>query len=371
MSFSGKKTFALAFVFSLLVFSSVAAGSAALSAFTEGCKAYSRGDWDSSVFLLKKATAYSEFDTADTNYMLITAEIYSGDKKSALAEADLFLSKFPLSMYIPRVLYVKGKLLYNLGAYEESAVTLSDFCNRYPGNDLYPSALFYIAEDLYEGCKYDESEALYERIVSDYPDCDKVPAAQYRLDSIAQRSREEKLLYLLKQTGEEYLAAKEDYEKQLRLYNSEAVSTTRDRLVDAQQRNRDLEEQIEDLKNQIAELKEEQALKAEEEIQLRNALEASENARALATAAAETAAADAAALEAQHKAELEQAAAAAEERATAERLAAEEKAAEQKLAEKAAEEAAAEEKAASEYSEELQQLKDKARLIQLLLDLEN
>ena len=85
------------------------------------------------------------------------------------------------------------------------------------------------------------------------------------METIAQRSREEKLLYLLKQTGEEYLAAKEDYEKQLRLYNSEAINTTRERLLDSQQKNQELEEQIRDLENQIAELKAEQQARSDQE----------------------------------------------------------------------------------------------------------
>ena len=85
------------------------------------------------------------------------------------------------------------------------------------------------------------------------------------MESIAQRSREEKLLYLLKQTGEEYLAAKEDYEKQLRLYNSEAINSTREKLVDSQQKNKELEEQIRDLETQIAELKAEQEARSDQE----------------------------------------------------------------------------------------------------------
>ena len=113
--------------------------------------------------------------------------------------------------------------------------------------------------------EYDEAETLYERIITQYPQSDKVSASQFRMESIAQRSREEKLLYLLKQTGEEYLAAKEDYEKQLRLYNSEAINTTRERLVDSQRKNQELEEQIRDLENQIAELKAEQEARSDEE----------------------------------------------------------------------------------------------------------
>ena len=160
---------------------------------------------------------------------------------------------------------MRGKLLYSLGDYEKAIIVLSDFCHQNESSELYPSALFYIAESLYAGYKYDEAETLYEGILTQYPDSDKVSASQFRMESIAQRSREEKLLYLLKQTGEEYLAAKEDYEKQLRLYNSEAINTTRERLVDAQQKNKELEEQIRDLETQIAELKAEQEARSDQE----------------------------------------------------------------------------------------------------------
>ena len=66
-------------------------------------------------------------------------------------------------------------------------------------------------------------------------------------------------------TFEEYLAAKEDYEKQLRLYNSEAINTTRERLLDSQAKNQELEEQIRDLENQIAELKAEREARSDQE----------------------------------------------------------------------------------------------------------
>lgn len=240
------------------------AGESASAAYLEGCKAFSRGDWNSAVFLLKKAASYQENYTPDTFYMLISAEIYAEDNKTALGECDDFLKVFPDSIYVPRIQYMKGKLLYTLGEYEKSIIVLSDFCHRNEENELYPSALFYIAECLYTDYKYDEAEAIYERIVTQYPANEKVASAQYRIENIAQRSREEKLLYLLKQTGEEYLSAKEDYEKQLKLYNSEAINTTRDRLLDAQQKNKDLEEQIKELENQIEELKAEQEKQAAE-----------------------------------------------------------------------------------------------------------
>lgn len=256
------KTFLL---ISLLIFSgSLFASEASSAAYVEGCRAFSRGEWSSAVFLLKQAASYPENVNPDTYYMLIAAEIYADDNKAALGDCDDFLKMFPESLYVPRIQYMKGKILYSLGDYEKSIIVLSDFCHRNEESDLYPLALFYIAECLFNDYKYEEAESIYERIVTQFPSCEKVSAAQYRIDNIAQKSREEKLLYLLKQTGEEYLAAKEDYEKQLRLYNSEAINTTRERLLDAQQKNRDLEEQISELENQIAELKAEKEIQAQD-----------------------------------------------------------------------------------------------------------
>ncbi|MBO4857261.1 MAG: hypothetical protein J5527_01945 [Treponema sp.] len=250
--------------FMLTCGSTAFASESASAAYLEGCKAFSRGEWSSAVFLLKKAASYTENNNPDTFYMLIAAEIYAEDYRTALSDCDDFMKVFIDSIYIPRIQYMKGKVLYSLGEYEKSIVVLSDFCHRNEDDELYPLALFYIAECLFTDYKYEEAEAIYERIVVSYPSCEKVAAAQYRIENIAQRSREEKLLYLLKQTGEEYLAAKEDYEKQLRLYNSEAINTTRERLADAQQKNRDLEEQIAELEAQINTLKEEKELQAQQ-----------------------------------------------------------------------------------------------------------
>lgn len=241
------------------VFMYAMASESAASAFVEACKSYSRGDWTDAKFMLKKAVSYKENLNPDTYYMLIMAEVYDGDNKTALDDCNFFLENFPDSLYYPRVYYQKGKLLYLLGEYEKCVVVLSDFCHLYDEDEMYSHALFYIGESLFAGYKYDEAGAIYERIVTEYPESPKTPAAQYRLETILQRGREEKLLYLLKQTGEEYLAAKEEYERQLRLYNSEAVDSTRQKLTAAQARNESLEKQVNELELEIAALKNNQA----------------------------------------------------------------------------------------------------------------
>ena len=249
-----KKGVVAAFV-CLFVSGFISASESAVSAFVEACKAYSRGDWSDAKFMLRKSVSYKENLNPDTYYMLISAEVYDGDNKNALDDCNFFLENFPDSMYYSRVYYQKGKLLYSLGEYEKCIIVLSDYCHRYEKDDLYSFALFYIGESLFAGYKYDEAGSIYERIVTEFPESPKTPAAQYRLETILQRGREEKLLYLLKQTGEEYLAAKEDYERQLRLYNSEAVDSTRKRLAAAQTRNDELENKVKALEMEIESLK--------------------------------------------------------------------------------------------------------------------
>ena len=249
-----KKNIAVAALLGILSFTGFASESAQM-AFVEGCKAYSQGDWTSAKFMLKKAVSYPENLTSDTYYMLISAEVNAGDDRSALDDCNIYLENFPDSIYYPRICYQKGKVLYNLGEYEKSIIALSDFCHQNEESDLYSYALFYIGESLFAGYKYSDAAAIYERIVTEFPDSPKASAAQYRIDSISQRQREEKLLYLLKQTGEEYLSAKEEYEKQLRQYNSDSINNTRQKLVETQARNEELERQVADLEMQLAAMK--------------------------------------------------------------------------------------------------------------------
>lgn len=249
-----KKIISLVFVF-VSVFSLCFASESGSYAFVEGCQAYAQGDWENARYLLKKAVSYPEYSNPDSYYMLISAEMSANDYKTALNDCNLYLKMFDNTIYDSRINYLKGKILFNLSEYDKAVLVLSDFCHQYEKDDMYSYALFYIAESLYADYKYDEAKAVYQRIVNEYPDSQKMTAAQYRIDSISQRGREEKLLYLLKQTGEEYLSAKEDYEKQLRLYNSDPVSSAKSKLTASQKKNTELEAQIKDLENEIAALK--------------------------------------------------------------------------------------------------------------------
>ena len=263
----GKKFIAAAGISVLLalsgtVFAQNSDSGLASTAFVQGAKAFGAGEWMSSIFLLRKAVSYSENNNAETWYMLITAEMYAGEYKNAFQDCESYLRDFSDSPYVSHVIYHKGRALFCMGEYEKSVLTLSDFCHQYQDHEMYPSALYWIAESFFAGYNYDEARQLYETVVNEYPDDAKAVASQYRIETIAQSSREEKLLYLLKETGEEYLAAKEEYERQLRLAGAENSGDVRRRIIDLQKKISDLEKNVSDLNKANSELQ----LKLDEEL---------------------------------------------------------------------------------------------------------
>lgn len=184
-------------------------------------EAYGAGDYNSAVMLFRKALSDPQNESDASLYMLVMAGMHSKSYKSAFSDASYFLQNYPESKYAPLIKYQQGRSLFYLGEFDKAVLTLSDFCHQNPKSDMYPSALFWIAECFYAGYNFEQARPLYERVVDDYPKDAKAVDAKYRLDSINQRLREEKLLYLLQQTGESYLSSKENYEKALRRYELE------------------------------------------------------------------------------------------------------------------------------------------------------
>lgn len=184
----------------------------------QGYEAFKNEDWVSAAILLRKAVSSSSNATDENYFMLIKSEIYSGEYKMAEEDCEKFLAKFPLSAYSAHVQYQKGRMLHLLGKNDEAATALSDFCQNHYDDELYPLALYWLAESFYDEYNFDLAKGLYERVVYDFPNSEKVGDCKYKLDLIAQRTREEKLLYLIKVISEENLSTREEYERQLKFY---------------------------------------------------------------------------------------------------------------------------------------------------------
>lgn len=183
--------------------------------------AYGDGDYESALFLFRRALTDRQNQSDSVLYMTIMAGMHSGEYKAAYADTEYFLATYPNSEYAPIVKYQAARALFCLGDYDNSLIVLGDFCHENPENMMYASALFLIGECFYAEYAFDEAEPFYARILGEYPDSAKVSDAQYRLDAINARKREAKLLALLKETGENYFSSKESYEKILRRYELE------------------------------------------------------------------------------------------------------------------------------------------------------
>lgn len=183
--------------------------------------AYRDADYPSAVMLFRRALSDPQNESDSSLYMLIMAGMHSRSYKAAYADMVYFLQNYPDSAYAPLIKYQQGRSLFYLGEYDKAVLALSDFCHQNPRSQMYPSALFWIAECFYAGYNFEQARPLYERIVDEFPKDAKAVEAKYRLDALNQRLREEKLLYLLQQTGESYLSSKENYEKALRRYELE------------------------------------------------------------------------------------------------------------------------------------------------------
>lgn len=249
------KRFLTFFAISLILINFSFSSEISTQAYVEGVKFYSSGNFDLAKIMLKKAIANEENATPESYYLLINTQINLQDKRAALNDCYYFLDAFPSSLYTPRVSFQTGKLLFELKEYDKAIFTLSDFCHQNQKDELYSLALFYIGESLFASYEYEKAEEVFQRIVDEFPSSPKFEAAKYRIESIFQRNREEKLLYLLKQTGEEYLTAKEEYEKQIRVYNTESIITAKQKLQESQAKNQELEKQVEDLQLQLAKIK--------------------------------------------------------------------------------------------------------------------
>ena len=212
----------------------------------QGADAYKNEDWQNAIFFLRKVVT-SKGGANDENYfMLIKSEIYAGEYRQAQNDCEKFLTQFNFSPYSEYVQYQNGRLLHLLSRNEDAVLALSDFCHEHTDSELYPLALFWIAESFYDEYNFEAARGLYERVVNDFPGCEKAPQAQYKLDLIERRVREEKLLYLLKVIGEENLSTREEYERQLRIYALEDDKGIKKALIEAEARIAELEALLEE-----------------------------------------------------------------------------------------------------------------------------
>lgn len=235
-----KHRYLLPFLLALLL-TSVHAQDIQNDSLLDGYLSYQKGDWTNAVFFLRKAATDPSVSNDSVWYMIIMSEMNMEKFSNALSDCNYFMQTFNDSSLLPNVKYQRGRILHYVGQNDNAVLELSDFCHENPESPVYSSALFWIAECFYEDYSFETAKTLYERVVSEFPESSKVEDSLFKISLINQREREEKLLYLLKLTGEEYLSARETYEKQLRIYQTEDAKELRKQLAQARERILELE----------------------------------------------------------------------------------------------------------------------------------
>ena len=235
-----KHRYLLPFLLALLL-TSVHAQNIQNDSLLDGYLSYQKGDWTNAAFFLRKAATDPSVSNDSVWYMIIMSEMNMEKFSNALSDCNYFMQTFNDSSLLPNVKYQRGRVLHYVGQNDNAVLELSDFCHENPESPVYSSALFWIAECFYEDYSFETAKTLYERVVSEFPESSKVEDSLFKISLINQREREEKLLYLLKLTGEEYLSARETYEKQLRIYQTEDAKELRKQLAQARERILELE----------------------------------------------------------------------------------------------------------------------------------
>lgn len=225
----------------------------------QGLQAYKEGNWESAILLLKNAVSLPESSTPEVLYVLVMSQMFNGNYDDVLKDGEAFCKLYPNSEYKIYVDYQMGRALHYKGRYTESISLLQKFCSENENNELFSSALFWMAESFYASYYFDEAKGLYERIVTDFPNSAKYIESLYRLDLIVQRKKEEKLLYLLKVTGEEYISSKENYDRQIKQYNTEESIGLRNQLRIANENLKKVQSELEIISAENASLVEKNA----------------------------------------------------------------------------------------------------------------
>jgi tetratricopeptide (TPR) repeat protein len=164
---------------------------------------------------------------------------------------DQFVNTYSEHPYLEESRYQRARVFYLDNQYEAAIQSLARFLELYPESEFSANALFWTAESLLALGKLDEAERLFREVTVNYPRSFRFEAAQYRLEILELKRRENELLTLLQWSHEEYLQALELYDQREREYR-EALRTYRSRIAGGG--SADVEATISELNSEIAQL---------------------------------------------------------------------------------------------------------------------
>jgi tetratricopeptide (TPR) repeat protein len=137
----------------------------------------------------------------------------AGSLPEAQAELDAYLAAWPAAPGREEALFLRGRVLSQLGEGEASIQALQSFLSSYPASTYAAAAWYWIAESLYGLGRLDEAEAACQKLLRDWPTSARAEAAQYRLSLIRLERRGQELSRLLRWSHEEILRNVEERQR--------------------------------------------------------------------------------------------------------------------------------------------------------------
>lgn len=192
-----------------------------------GVELYGRGLWDEAAGELRRCQS----ETADAGvraeaqFWIGMSEIAAGHYREALLGFDEIPRLDPSSPRRQDALYQKGRVLYQLGNYNEAIILFKNYADnihvdggsarggraeernsRIASSDGYnrkAAAIFWMGECLYALDEFDRAASMYKTIIEQYSSSVKNEAALQRLAMIQQKMTEEGLLEVIKLSASE------------------------------------------------------------------------------------------------------------------------------------------------------------------------
>jgi TolA-binding protein len=210
----------------------------------------------------------------DIQYWIALSYMGIKDYDNAERSVSQYLSSHgPAAPSYADALYQQARIYFLQGRFESAISVFNSFLSAYPNHDFYPSALFWSGECMYQLGHFEEAAKVFTALTQSYPGGVKTEAANYRLELIKLKYREEELLRLLKWSHEDSLKMVEEYKKRektyeqaINIYQKQAGSDAR--TSDASQ------QELDGLRAQIATLKSDADAKAQRVADLESALAA-------------------------------------------------------------------------------------------------
>ena len=222
-----------------------------------GLEAFEQRDFSRAAALFQQSIeAPGESYDGHAQYWLGRTLMALNELEPAADVFDLFLASYSQHPYEEETRYQRARIFFLNDRYEAAVQQFSRFLSDYPESAFEPNAIYWSGESLLALGRLDAAEQLFREVTVRFPSSFRYEAAQYRLDVLDLKRRENELLTLLQWSHEEYLQALElfeqreaQYREALRSYRSQIAGTA---AVDAQSIINELETEVGVLQQTVA-----------------------------------------------------------------------------------------------------------------------